>query len=60
MTAPRGQSQRQIKNCAVLLKVPRSLLNGWKLLFIKGTCTNAFMALFKFISKQRVVNEELD
>lgn len=34
------QSWGQTENCAVLLKVPRSLLNGWKLLFMKGTYTN--------------------
>lgn len=34
------QSWGQAENCAVLLKVPKSLLNGWKLLFMKGTCTN--------------------
>lgn len=44
VTAPQ-QSQGQTEKCAFLMKVPRSLLNGWKLLFIKGTCIEMKLSL---------------
>lgn len=34
------QSQGETENCAALMKVPRSLLNDWKLLFTKSSCAN--------------------
>ena len=57
------QSQGQIENCAVLMIVPRSLLNGLETIVHKRylyKCETLLIALFKFILKQRLVTEELD
>lgn len=62
VSAPR-QSQGQIEDCAVLMKVPRSWLNGLETIVHKRhlyKCETLLTTLFKFILKQRVVTEELD